>query len=352
MFDLGMGIGVAVQKTIQAAIAALKTGLLSLLTPNTISVIGTNVYPFSILIDPADKHVYFFDNVGISHYTRDLITGLLTASEFLTVATSKVGGISPDGKFLYASTTNTILIYSINSTTGVLTLSSTHTKSTAYSTSSNHQFTSDGLFMYCENGSSGGFNGYNVNTTTGALTLIGFYSFPTLYRLTMSPDGKNVYGASSSNISQKTRNLSTGVLTDMVPATIAGGTTITHIVFRDDSNMYTIDQTANLIRHYSRDPATGILTFVNNISIPANSEQLRISKDGLTLYIMNTSANKSIGQIKINTDGSLSALTPASISLPNYATDILPTNDNNNVYVGNIDPAFTAPGVIYQFKRD
>jgi 6-phosphogluconolactonase (cycloisomerase 2 family) len=122
----------AVGADLTASITAFKidpdTGVLTPVTGSPFATGGQN--PSFVRIDPTGRFLYVAnrDSDTISGFAIDQVTGALTAVPGSPFATDKapLATLDPSGRFLYSTnsdtTANTIASYSINATTGALTL--------------------------------------------------------------------------------------------------------------------------------------------------------------------------------------------------------------------------------------
>ena len=98
------------------------------LTP-TGPAVGTLINPRSIAIENSGRFAYVAEGASIVVYSIDPATGEVTPTDSSVLAGGRPSSLAmhPDGKFLYAgnSTDMNVGVYSIDSTTGALTLMST-----------------------------------------------------------------------------------------------------------------------------------------------------------------------------------------------------------------------------------
>jgi len=182
----------------------------------------------SVAVHPSGKFAYVasarFSNT-ISMYTIDATTGALNSTRTIAGAiegtTSVV--VHPSGKFAYMTngallpgipgSSNSISMYTIDDTTGVLTSTGTIAagklpKSVAVDPS--------GKFAYVANANSNNVSMYKIDDTTGALTSAGTIAAGALpSSVAVDPSGKFAYvaNANSNNVSIYTIDAATGALT-------------------------------------------------------------------------------------------------------------------------------------------
>ena len=102
------------------------------LTPTSPATVSTDGSPFQVVVDPSGKFAYVVNNLsggeitdGVSQYTRDSTTGVLTESAAAAVAGNgpTAVAVDPTSHFAYVVNRmdNTVSMYTIDSTTGNLT---------------------------------------------------------------------------------------------------------------------------------------------------------------------------------------------------------------------------------------
>jgi len=112
------------------------------------------------------------------------------------------------------------------------------------------------------------------------------------------------------------------------------------IISKDGNNLYVFN-TSNYISHYSRDPATNLLTFVQVLTLPSVAGTMggleAISEN--VLFSANQQVNKDVttGNISVNSQ-------PASIALGSTQSYGVASSDNKHVYTVN------SGGLIYQYS--
>jgi 6-phosphogluconolactonase len=231
-------------------------GALALIAGSTLTA-GT--IPDSVVVDPSGKFVYLTNNcVGVipscdgngtvSAYTIDKTTGALTqvpGSPFAAGANTFSVAVDPSSKFAYVANvctnlspgcvgSGTVSAYTIDSTTGALTLvlgspfaAGNQTSSVAVDPS--------GKYSYAAN-DFGTISAYTIDSTTGALTPIPGSPFAasgiTPVSVGVDPSGKFAYVAnycgvglcSQGTVSAYTINATTGALTAAPGSPLAAGT--------------------------------------------------------------------------------------------------------------------------------
>ncbi len=171
-------------------------------------------------------------------------------------------------------------------------------------------------------------------------------------RVTVSPDGKNVYatnrGGGGETVSQYSRNTTTGALTALVPATVATGEEPEGIVISSDGkNAYVANRQSNTISEYSRNTTTGALTAQTTIGAGEGPIGLAISPDGKQVYAANATSGN-VSQYSRNTvTGELKALANATVGAGASAHGIVVSADGKNAYVANY-----VEGTVSEYARN
>lgn len=147
---------------------------------------ATGSSPFPVTVDPSGKFAYVVNNGSndISAYAINASSGALVRVNCgggagcnganFAAATNPYGiAIDPTGRFVYITNTNTdsVSIYTINTSNGALTTISTGVVAGTFPVSITVDPT--GKFAYVANQSSGDVSAYAINTSTGLLAQIG-----------------------------------------------------------------------------------------------------------------------------------------------------------------------------------
>ena len=194
-----------------------------------------------VAVSPDGKHLYAAGSVdsAVGVFSRDSTTGALIFVEVIKDDVGVVDGlngaisvsVSPDGKHVYAAgiNDNALAVFSRNSTTGTLTFV---------------EFLQDGV---------GGVDG-----------------LADIRWVTVSPDGKHVYTAASSDnaLAVFSRSTTTGALTFVTTSKDGVGGVDGLLAARsvtvssDGKHVYSASGGDNAVAGFSRNPTTGVLTFV------------------------------------------------------------------------------------------
>jgi YVTN family beta-propeller protein len=238
--------------------------------------------PLSVVVDPSGRFAYVANGDGIvpnsvAMYNINATTGALTS-----IGTISVGGfavsmaVDPSGKFAYVATASdtpgsagNVSMYTINATAGGLTFIGTIAAGTIAAGPDPISMAVDptGTFAYVANSGSSDVSMYSINTTTGILTSIGLIDAGTNpSSVAVDPTGKFAYvtNSGSNDVSMYTINTTTGALT--LIGTIAAGSTPTSIAIHPSGKFaYVTNSASNDVSVYSIDPATGALTFTGTV---------------------------------------------------------------------------------------
>lgn len=216
---------------------------------------------------------------------------------------------------------------------------------------------SDGLNLYTCNTTSDSISQFNIDQDTGLLTakspeVISGPSFSYFITSFLTSDDANYYVLGTSSIYQYSRNLSTGVLTELTPGSLALGLDptavgIDFVVTANGLFCYASVTTTTqaLILIFSRNISTGQLTYLDSVTTDT-AGILGITSTDTTLYLVSDTPGR-IFQFGINTTtGALTELNPAYINLSNadlYTTSIgaiKVSPDNNFLYFVGTPPSF------------
>ena len=342
--------------------------------------------PYGISISPDAKTVYVCNSAAgnISHYSRDTSTGNITliAGPIQTVTGSLPRGmaISPDGANLYCTSFGANFYqYARNTISGELSYFASGTNT---SLPINFKISADGLFGYIVNSGSvfislysrststgllnfvssvsGGTSPYDMiiasnaihvydtdttgnliyfftrNTSTGVLTASSSQATGTSPKgICMSADGLHVYSANygGNNITRVIRNTSTGAISSPVNYAISGVAPTGMCISPDGLHVYAASYP---VSYLARNTSTGALSGGGTIAGGAQPYDIKITSNGLFVYVSSVSDN-TIWQYSRNTStGVLTSLTPASLLIAATSPgNILLSPDEKLLYVSN-----------------
>jgi 6-phosphogluconolactonase (cycloisomerase 2 family) len=261
---------------------AVTSGQLASSSSTLYSPLEANSYSYELTISPQNNFVYAPNGTKnrIEIIPVDPNTGIYKGSGATSTSTSALGSfpadisISPDGKYAYVAFNNTfkIGIYSRNATTGALTGISNLRDGYKFT-----KITSNGAYLYTVQNN---LLMYSRNISTGALTLI----------------------AENSD------------------AIVNGGFAKIDIS-NDNRSLYVADFSQNNFYAYLIDPATGLASLSQTISLTSfgadvRSQEVEVSNDGKHVYVTLYDINQVLGTTVVMYSRSLSApftLTQANV---------------------------------------
>jgi len=285
---------------------------------------STSTPPPAASCVPSSKpeFAYALTGFAVSMYTVDSCTGAFTASRPASVATGyalpQQGAeqmvVDPRGRFAYvanlvsnASDLSTISMYTINSTTGVLTPTTPATVPTGWFP---QELAIDplGRFVYTANSDDSSVSMFTINQTTGVLTPTTPASVSTMIPgellsqpsfLTVDPTGGFLYvsalDSDGATVSMFTINQTTGVLTPTSPATvITAGIPFQVIVSPSGKFAYVVNNLAGgdetvAVSQYTVNSANGVLTQNSTYGVSAGNGPTAIAVDPTSrfAYVVN-----------------------------------------------------------------
>jgi 6-phosphogluconolactonase len=321
------------------------------------------------------EFAYALTGYAVSMYTVDSCTGAFTATTPASVATGyalpQQGAeqivVDPRGRFAYvanlvsnASDLSTISMYTINSTTGVLTPTTPATVPTGWFPQG-IAIDSLGRFVYTANSDDSSVSMFTINQTTGVLTPTTPVSVSTMIPgeplsqpgfLTVDPTGSFLYvsalDSDGATVSMFTIDQTTGVLTPTSPATVTtDGIPFQVVVTPSGKFAYVVnnlaggDETVG-VSQYTVNSATGVLTQNSSYEISAGSGPTAIAVDPTSrfAYVVNRLDNTvsmytidpNTGNLTLNSTATNPTATIATGTEP-FRVDFDPTG--NFLYVTN-----------------
>jgi 6-phosphogluconolactonase len=266
----------------------------------------------AIAVDPTAKFLYTVGVVanGIGGQSIDMETGALTP---LIGSPFFAGGLSfdtlcidPRGHFLFATEDiGLISAFAFDETTGALTAVAGSPYGTPFVHPIGVTVDPSGRFLYLGNS----VLTYTIDTTTGALTMLPNQVLGNGVLLpTVDARGKFLYGAFVDSVSAYTLNADTGALTAVAGSPFAAGKGA-YAVTSDPSGtfLYVVNQEnvagANSVSAYTINPDSGALTAVAGSPFPTGAESTGVMTDpsGKFLYVPNT-ADNTISAFAIDAD--------------------------------------------------
>jgi DNA-binding beta-propeller fold protein YncE len=270
----------------------------------------------AVAVSPAGKFAYVTnwgegDTIGsISAYTVNATTGALT----LTARTEAPCGpppspgscapwsigVEPLGRFAYVAneggfSPTSISMYTIDATTGALTsIGMIAAEGRAIAVTVDQS----GKFAYVASwseppGASGKVSTYSMNATTGALTPVGTISAgidPVSVAVDRAGEFAYVANSGSNNVSMLSVNASMGALTYI--GTITAGVSPTSIAIDPSGHFaYVTNSGSNNVSTYSINATTGIMTSTGVITAGTNPASVVVDPTGKFAYVANSGSN-------------------------------------------------------------
>ena len=287
-------------------------GSLSALAPPTIA---TGSGPAGVAVSPDGKSVYA-SNGGestVSQYDVDPATGALKPKSPATVPSGgsfiHVGVVvTPDGRSAYVTNCdeNSVSQYDVNPATGALGAKSPAAVA-AGKCPLGIAVTPDSKSAYVVNEQGESVSQYDINPTTGALTpkspetvSAGFG----VSGIAVAPNGTSAYASGASGVWQYDINPATGLLSAKSPANVSGpvggGTDFSTPIVVAPSGKSVYASSGAAVRpeifQYDVSKITGNLTPKTPaaVSTELQPSNLAITRDGKTLYVTITFAEKAI----------------------------------------------------------
>ncbi len=312
-------------KTVSMYAADSCTGELTPTTPATVATGANDFGAEDMAVDPAGRFAYVAnlmsnaaDLATISMYTINSSTGILTPTTPATVPTGYFPqgiAIDPSGKFVYTANSddNTVSMFTIDSSTGLLTPTTPPSVATGWSPSSVTVDPSS-RFAYVANQIDDSVSMYTINSSTGVLTPTTPATVPTgssPFGVTVDPSGKFAYVPnaydSGNTVSQYTIDSVTGVLTPNTPSTATTGNQPTWVaVDPSGKSAFVVNRSDNSVSMFKIDASTGNLTPSGSIATGQEPFRIVVDPSGKFTYVVNES-----GSVSIYTLGSDGLLTSA-----------------------------------------
>ena len=283
--------------------------------------------PNGIAVSPDGSHVYvasYFDD-AVVWFSRDATTGRLTYVDRVKLGdpgiTTLDGAVnlafSPAGDHLYvlSNNDNSVTAFSRTPATGALALVDTETDDVSGTLGlldlERSIVSPDGKNVYVSSPATDNIAVFSRNTSSGVLTWMARIKdgdglvdgLHAAKGLALDPTGAYLYVAGSSDnaIAIFTRNPSTGALTyhSLLQDGVGGldwldGPQVL-VVSPAGDRLYLVSEDDNVLVIFSRDPATGLLAYLDHVLYVADwdaglgpHESLALSADGHSLYVTST----------------------------------------------------------------
>jgi 6-phosphogluconolactonase (cycloisomerase 2 family) len=264
------------------------------------------------VVDPSGRFLYLADG-GVSGYAINGVSGALTPtpnSPYIAGDTPIALRVSPSGKFLYVANHYgyDISIFTIDSTTGALTLSSTVSLGSTLEPW-DLEINDAGTFLYVTSEDySQAFNGilksylgmYAIDSNTGDLSPIKgsplTFSQVGIANLAIRPTSSVLYVYVGGNILAYNVNSSTGTLTPLAASPVLTNVTFEPFTFTPDGALAlaaTVDfnTSARTIAVYRIDPNSGAWNQVPNspFAAGAGADSIVVEPTGRFVYLVGAS---------------------------------------------------------------
>jgi|HubBroStandDraft_1064217.scaffolds.fasta_scaffold00233_11 6-phosphogluconolactonase len=320
------------------------TGSLTATAPPAVATGANGFGAEGLAVDPAGRFAYVAnlmsnaaDDATVAMFTINSSTGVLTPTTPATVPTGYFPqgiAIDPSGRFVYTANSddNTVSMFTINSSTGVL----TPTAPAAVAAGSSPGFMTvhpSGKFAYASNQDDDTISMYTINSSTGVLTPTTPAAVPagsSPFGVTVDPSGKfayvpDAYSQPNNTVWQFTVDAVTGVLSPNGAATSGNGSTSVAV---DPSSKfaYVVNRDDNTVSMFTINPTTGILTPNAPPTIATGQEPFGIVVDpsGKFVYVSNQNSS-SLSVYTLNGDGTLTAVGTAATGTDPIALAVIGT---------------------------
>jgi DNA-binding beta-propeller fold protein YncE len=291
-----VSLGAALLATLSAAVAVAAAGSLSFVEQQKDGVGGVNGIdqPLGVATSPDGKHAYVTGGTddAVATFARDPGTSGLSFVGFLqnglggmTVLDEPEGvAVSPDGRNVYvaAFAGDAVVVFSRSPTSGVLSFVEQHTDGVGgvdgLDGAEGVSVSPDGRNVYVAGNTDNAVAVFSREPTTGALTFVeqqkdgvaGVDGLLGAFGVASSPDARNVYvvGFGDNAVAVFSRDPATGALTfveqqkDGVGGVDGLLGAVLIVVSPDGANVYVTGRDDDAVVTFSRDSATGALAFV------------------------------------------------------------------------------------------
>jgi len=266
------------------------------------------------------------DGTAVSMFTINSCTGAFTTMTPANVSTSVGPGqqgaedmvVDPLGRFVYAanlisnSAPNqaTIAMFTVNSSTGILTPTNPPTVPTGFLPQA-IAIDPAGKFVYTANSDDNTVSMFTVNPTTGVLTPTAPAAVATGRSpnfLAVHPSGKFLYVTNQNDftVSMYTIDQNTGILSPTTPATVSSGD-FGITVDPSGKFAYVVNNFFNSVTTFSVDSTTGVLMQTGNVIVGKGPTTIALDPTGKFAYVANRLDNT---LSLFNVNGANGSLTP------------------------------------------
>lgn len=274
------------------------------------------------------------NSTAVSMFTINSCSGAFTAMTPATVSTSVGSGqlgaedmvVDPLGRFVYvanlisnsAPNQATIAMFTVNSSTGILTPTNPPTVPTGFLPQA-IAIDPAGKFVYTANSDDNTVSMFTVNVSTGVLTpttpaSVAAGRSPNF--LAVHPSGKFLYVTNQDDftVSMYTIDPNTGLLSPATPATVSsGGGDFGITVDPSGKFAYVVNNSSNSVTTFSVDSTTGVLTQTGTVVVGQGPTTIALDPTGKFAYVANRLDN-TLSLFNVNpANGSLTPNVPATI---------------------------------------
>ena len=331
-----------------------------------------------LLVSPDGKNVYVsaYNDNAITAFARNPENGVLTFIDrvregdsysfclppnpcpTLNALDGAYGlAISPDGRFIYASSTadHSIIVLNRDQTTGGIQLGFFNPPVQIYQNPPDLvgaygiTLSPDGTQLYATGYASNTLLVFNRNAVNGTLNFVETYSkaqiagLEGVFRVTTSPDGAYVYAASydTDSVTAFKRNPASGKLTHIATYTkgvdgVDGIDATTSVaVSPDGTYLFATGFNSNAVAVFERDTTSGLLTFVQVIARNAagqpplaGARDVVVTPDGRMIFVTGHNDNRVTAIPLSNPAPTLLSLAPASTQAGSAAFTLTVNGEN------------------------
>ena len=294
-----------------------------------------------VMFDPSGKHAYALQPAQkvISQFSVNA-DGSLTA---LSPASVSAGNYpwyavivqTGAGTFLYVTSQNVVLQYKLNADGTLAPLSPSSVPITGAAPQAIVVDPSNKFIYVADSGGNGGVDEFKINAD-GTLTSIGMLSPGYLSQIVVSRDGKWMFA--NGNLSGGYLNV-IKVNADGTLTLISGSSANAYSIFTVHPNLavlYGVRQVNG--GPYQLDAFTingdGSLTPLGSpVSVPKilNNNLIAISPSGNAIYLPDPNGSD-VAQVKVNADGSLSAMSPSTVAADGPTTAVSISPDGSHLF--------------------
>ena len=283
----------------------------------------------------------------ISVFTVNSTSGLLRDDGYGLTGTKPVGtAVTPNGAFLYVanSGSSNVSAFSVNAKNGTLT-AVTGSPFAAKTGPSALATDPAGKFLYVANKTSGNISAYTINSTTGALTAVAGSPFTagiSPVALAVDPSGKFLYVANdgSNNVSAYTISSTTGALTMISGSPFSAGSNPAALSVTGSGKFVYVANSgsgSNNVSGFTLNTSSGVLTAISGSPFAAGTKPSSVAVDPLSkfAYVANSTSNN-VSEFTINsTTGALTAISGSPVSAGKGPAAVRVDPSGKFVFVGN-----------------